>query len=181
MSAVQDKTLDLFCAAIALKERKKSLYDEAMESCPDAVGKETFGMLKAAEDEHLKHITAVYEEAKKGKLAADACQFHEFKVDEKKTFLRRIGEERGRTRKACLDDVTAIETGLMLENEAIDFFDKHLAGATDPTEREFLERMVAEEKQHLWLLADLKFYYEDTENWFLEKGHQVLDGAGAGT
>jgi len=77
------------------------------------------------------------------------------------------------------------ETGLLLENEAIDFFDKHLAGATDPTEREFLERMVAEEKQHLWLLADLKFYYEDTEKlvprkgppdpgWARERGHSSL-------
>jgi rubrerythrin len=181
MVAVQNKTLDIFCEALALKERKKSLYDEAMESCPDAVGKETFRLLKAAEDAHLGHLTAVYEEVKKGKLAVDACQFHEFKADEKKTFLRRIAEERGRIRKACLDDVTAIETGLMLENEAIELFDKHLAGAADPTEREFLERMIAEERQHHWLLADLKFYYEDTENWFLEKGHQVLDGAGAGT
>jgi rubrerythrin len=181
MGAVQDKTLDIFCAAIALKEKKKFLYDEALESCPDAVGKETFRMLKAAEEEHLARINSAYEEAKKGKVPADACQFHEFKVDEKKTYLRRIAEERGRIRKACLDDVAAIETGLLLENEAIDFFDKHLAGATDPVEREFLQRMVDEEKQHLWLLADLKFYYEDTENWFLEKGHQVLDGAGAGT
>jgi hypothetical protein len=28
--------------------------------------------------------------------------------------------------------------------------------------------------------SDLKFYYVDTGNWFLEKGRQMLDGAGAG-
>ena len=47
MVTSNDKTVDILCAAIALKERKKSLYDEAMKSCPDAVGVETFRMLKA--------------------------------------------------------------------------------------------------------------------------------------
>jgi len=181
MDAAHDKTLDVFCAAIALKERKKSLYDEAMKSCPDAVGVETFRMLKTAEDGHLERIKEAYEEAKKGKVSADTCRFQAFEPDTKKTFLRRIADERGRIRKACLDDVAAIETGLLLENESIEFFSKHYAAATDHEERTFLDRMIVEERQHHALLADLKFYYEDTENWFLEKGHQVLDGAGAGT
>jgi rubrerythrin len=181
MVAVEDKTLDIFCAAIALKEKKKSLYDEAMKNCPDPVGIETFRMLKAAEEEHLVHLNSVYEEAKKGKVPADACQFHEFKTEDKKAFLRRIAEEKGKVPRACLDDVAAIETGLALENEAITLFDEHLQRSTDPSEREFLERMIAGERQHHILLADLKFYYVDTANWFLEKGRQGLDGAGAVT
>jgi rubrerythrin len=181
MGALQDKTLDMFCVAMAIKEKKRSLYDEAMKSCPDPVGIETFRMLKAAEEEHLGRINSVYQEAKEGAIAADACQFHEFKTEDKKAFLRRIAEEQGRIPKACLDDVAAIETGLALENEAITFFDKQYAGATDSLERDFLERMIAEERQHLIMLADLKFYYVDTENWFLEKGRQRLDGAGEGT
>jgi hypothetical protein len=142
MGEVPDKTLEVFCAAIALKERKKSLYEEAMKSCPDAVGVETFRMLKVAEDGLLERIKIVYEEVKKGKVSADTCQFHEFETPSKKTFLRRIAEERGRIRKACLDDVAAIETGLELENEAIEFFGKHYATATDLAERKFLEGMM---------------------------------------
>lgn len=180
MSAAQDKTLDLFCTAIAIKEKKSALYDAAAKSCPDPVGVETFKMLKTAEDDHLGRITAVYEEAKKGKVAADACQFHDFEAVDKKALLRRIAHQKGKIPKACLDDVTAIETGLVLENEAITFFDRHLQGAKDPAERDFLQRIIAEEREHHILLADLKFYYADTEGWFLEKGHQVLDGAGAG-
>ena len=181
MGSAQDKTVDILCSAIALKERKKSLYDEAMKSCPDAVGVETFRMLKAAEEGHIERIKEVYEEAKKGKVTADTCKLYEFESASKKTFLRRIADERGRIRKACLDDVAAIETGLELENASIEFFAKHYASATDAVERDFLERMIGEEREHHALLADLKFYYEDTENWFLEKGHQVLDGGGAGT
>jgi rubrerythrin len=177
MDATQEKTLDIFCAAMAMKERKRSLYDEAMKSCPDPVGIETFRMLKAAEEEHVGRINALYEEAKKGAIAVDSCQFHEFKTEDKRAFLRRIADDQGKIPKACLDDVAAIETGLALENEAITLFDKQYSGATDSFERDFLERRIAEERQHVLMLADLKFYYVDTENWFLEKGHQMLDGA----
>ena len=44
----------------------------------------------------------------------------------------------------------------------------------------FSRASLLKKEQHHFLLADLKFYYDDTEDWFLEKGHQVLDGAGAG-
>lgn len=181
MASEQDKILDMFCTAIALKERKRSFYEEARRTCPDPVGVETFGMLKAAEEEHLRGINALYEEAKKGKMAADACQFHEFEAEGKKALLRKIAKEQGKVSKACLDDVTAIETGLALENQSITFFAKAREEATDPLERDFLDKMIAGERQHHIMLADLKFYYVDSENWFLEKGRQVLDGAGAGT
>jgi rubrerythrin len=181
MAREQDKILDIFCTAIALKEQKRSLYEEAMRTCPDPVGVETFGMLKAAEDEHLGRINAIYEAAKKGKMAPDACQFHEFEAEDKKALLRKIAEEQGKVPKACLDDVAAIETGLALENQSITFFSKAREEATEPLERDFLDQMIAGERQHYIMLADLKFYYVDTENWFLEKGRQVLDGAGAGT
>jgi hypothetical protein len=38
--------------------------------------------------------------------------------------------------------------------------------------------MIKEEKEHFVLLADLKFYYTDPENWFMEKSRARLDGAG---
>jgi rubrerythrin len=177
MESVQEKTLDIFCTAVAMKEKMLSLYDEAVKNCPDPVGIETFRMLKTAEEEHLGSINVAYEDAKKGVLTANVCQFYEFKTEDKKAFLRRIGEEKGRIPKACLDDVAAIETGMALENEAITLFSKQHSEATDGVERDFLERMIAEERQHLIMLADLKFYYVDTENWFLEKGRQRLDGA----
>lgn len=177
----KQQMLDLFCTAIALKEKMLSLYEEGTQSCPDPVGIETFRMLRNAEEEHLQRIRTMHESAKEGKLAADACGLPEFEAEDKKALLRRVLKEQGRVRKACLDDVAAIETGLALENEAITFFTKQLEGATEPLVREFLDRMIAGEREHYLLLADLKFYYVDTENWFLEKGRQELDGAGVGT
>jgi len=171
--------IDTFCTARELKEKKRALYEAAMKTCPDPVGIETFRMLRDSESDHLKRIEEAYEELKKGKVSEDACRFHSFDTKDKKELLRKVAAQRGKTPKACLDDVAAIETGIGLENASMEYFEKQLKKAGDPLEREFLQRMIAEERKHYILLADLKFYYEDNENWFLEKGRQVLDGAGA--
>ena len=164
MSAAQDKTLDMFCTAIALKEKKSSLYDEAAKSCPDPVGVETFRMLKAAEDDHLGRITAVYEEAKKGKVAADACQFHDFEAEDKKALLRK---DRSTNKEKFEKPVSMMSLPLrpvwFLKMRPLRSLTNISQGAKDPVERDFLEQMIAEEREHHILLADLKFYYADTE------------------
>ncbi len=178
MTNPHNHSMDMFCTALEMKERKKTLYDDAMKACPDQVGIETFRMLKEAEEEHHRRIQEIYEEAKKGKVSPDACKFYDFETEDKQTVLRKIAEEHGKIPKACVDDVVAIETGMKLENASIHFFQGALDKSGDPVEREFLENMIKEEKEHFVLLADLKFYYTDPENWFMEKGRARLDGAG---
>lgn len=178
MANKQDDAIEMFCTAIQMKERKKSLYEDAMKTCPDQVGIETFRMLRDAEDEHVHRIQAIYEDLKKGSVSADVCQFHDFEGSDKKAILRKIAEQHGKIPKACVDDVVAIETGLQLENTSIEFFEKQLQLAQDPMEKEFIGRMIAEEREHYILLADLKYYYTDPEAWFMEKSRARLDGAG---
>ena len=178
MSSVQNHSLEMFCTAIEMKERKKKLYDDAMKACPDQVGIETFRMLKEAEEEHFQRIQEIYEEAKKGRVSVDACKFYDFETEDKQTVLRKIAEEHGKIPKACVDDVVAIQTGMQLENASIHFFQTALDQSGDPVEREFLENMIKEEREHFVLLADLKYYYTDPESWFMEKSRARLDGAG---
>jgi rubrerythrin len=177
----RDEALDMFCTAIEMKEKKRALYEEAMKACPDQVGIETFQMLKDAEMDHLKRIQDLYEELRDGKDWEATCRFHEFHSEDKQALLRKIAEEHGKIPKACVDDLVAIETGLQLENASVSFFEDRLKIATNAAEREFLECMVAEEREHYILLADLKYYYADPESWFMEKSRARLDGAGGMT
>jgi rubrerythrin len=181
MTAGQDRSLDMFCTALEMKERKKNLYEDAMKACPDQVGIETFRMLRDAEEEHVKHIQEIYETAKKGKISPDVCKYHDFQTEDKQTVLRKIAKEHGMMPKACVDDVVAIEIGMQLENTSIQFFQKELDASSEPVEREFLENMLKDEREHYVLLADLKYYYTDPESWFMEKSRSRLDGAGAVT
>jgi rubrerythrin len=149
-----------------------------MNACPDQVGIETFRMLRDEEDQHGQRIQIIYEELKKGNLSADACRYIEIDTPDRKSILLKIAEQHGKMPKACLDDVVAIETGMQLENKSIQFFEGRLEKATDAVEREFLSRIIAEEREHYVLLADLKYYYTDPEAWFMEKSRARLDGAG---
>jgi rubrerythrin len=175
-----EAAMEMFCTALDMKEKKKALYEDAMKTCPDQVGIETFRMLKEAEDEHLKRITELYDEVKKGKDWANVCKLHDFDSEDRQDVLRRIAKEHSQVPKACVDDVVAIETGMKLENASIEFFEKQSAKATDHAEQEFLDRMIAEEREHYILLADLKYYYLDPQAWFMEKSRARLDGAGGG-
>jgi rubrerythrin len=181
MDAKYDAMLDMFCTAVQMKEKKRALYEEAMKNCPDQVGIETFRMLWNSEDEHLQNIRAVYEDLKKGKVSLEACRLHEFDSKEKKDYLRKLAREHGKISKACLDDVAAIETGIDLENASIGFFVEQQKRATDPAEKELLNRLIEGEREHFIVLNDLKMYYVDPSSWFLEKSGARLDGAGSGT
>lgn len=180
MNTERDAVLDMFCTAMEMKEKKRALYEDAMKACPDQVGIETFRMLYDAEMDHLKRIQELYEQLRQGENWVEACRLHDFHTEDKQAILRKIAEEHGKIPKACVDDVVAIETGMQLENASISFFENRLKVASDALEREFLDRMVAEEREHYILLADLKFYYVDPQAWFMEKSGARLDGGGGG-
>ena len=79
--------------------------------------------------------------------------------------------------KADTSDLEALDVGIDLENRAVAFYEGHLAKARDPMEREFIERMVAEERFHHSALVDMKAYLVDPTAWFTEREHHGLDGA----
>lgn len=176
-----NNSLEIFCSALEMKARKRDLYESAMKACPDQVGKETFRMLRDAEVEGVKQLREVYEELKKGNVAPDACRLVSFEGEDTRHFLKNLAAEQKKISQACSDDVAAIESGLKLEDASVKLFDEQLKTATEPALRSLLERVISEERKHYIMLADLKFYYVDTGNWFLEKGKQGLDGAGAVT
>ena len=59
----------MFCTALELKKKKKTMYAAAMKARSDRVGAETFAMLADAETQHMDQIQKVYE-----KLQKFACE-----------------------------------------------------------------------------------------------------------
>jgi len=155
----------------------KAFYADAAGKCGDSVGTETFNMLRDMEQKHLDRLNATYADLSKGSGDLDACRFYDFEALGSSEVMHELKQKRESTSNACLDDVAAIESGMELENKGIEFFLARLKEAAEPIEREFLTHMIAEERSHYILLADLKFYYVDTEHWFMHKGKTGLDGA----
>jgi rubrerythrin len=177
MKANGSGLLELMCTAVEIKEKMKTLYADAAGKCSDPVGTETFEMLRDMEQKHLDRLNAIYADLAKGSGDLDACRFYDFETLGRSEVIHKLKQERKTISKACLDDVAAIESGMELENSGIEFFLARLKEATEPIEREFLNHMLAEERSHYILLADLRFYYIDPGHWFMEKAKTGLDGA----
>ena len=90
----------MLCTALEMKEKKRSVYEDGLNACPDQVGKETFLILRDAEIDHARQLQEIYEELKQGKNLADACKFYPEQESLKKAF-HRIAQATGRNR-GCL-------------------------------------------------------------------------------
>lgn len=178
MTISHDEMLDIFCQVLDMKEKKKTLYQEAMTSCADQVGKETFRYLLDSESGHIKELQGIYEDLKKGSSWGDACRFVESESEDVQHLFQRIAEEHKKATQRCDDDVSALETGIELEEASIKFFTQKMEAASETSQKEFLKRMAAGDREHRTALADLKFYYSDPQAWFMEKSGARLDGAG---
>jgi rubrerythrin len=177
MKAKGSGLLELMCTAVEIKEKMKSFYADAAGKCGDRVGTETFEMLRDMEQKHLDRLSATYADLAKDPGGLDACRFYDFEAPGSSEIMHKLKQKREKISKACLDDVAAIESGMELENRGTEFFLARLKEAAEPIEREFLNHMIAEERSHYILLADLRFYYIDTGHWFMEKAKTGLDGA----
>ena len=171
------KLLEIMCAALEIKEKMKSFYSDAAGKCGDQVGTETFQMLTDMEQKHLDRLQQIYAELSTGESDLNACRFYDIEAPDRDEVMRKLKQKRKTIPEACLFDVTAIESGMELENKGIELFVARLKEASGPAEREFLNHLIAEERSHYILLADLKFYYIDTEHWLMEKSKSGLDGA----
>ena len=169
--------LEIMCAALEIKEKMKSFYSDAAGRCGDLVGAETFRMLTDMEQKHIERLQQIYGDLSKGESNLDACRFYDIEAPDRAEVLRKLKQKRETLPEACLLDVAAIESGMELENKGAGMFEAWLKKASGPVEREFLNHMIAEERSHYILLADLKFYYLDPEAWFMEKSRAGLDGA----
>ncbi len=171
--------MEILCEAIEIKGQMRELYMQAEGECSDDIGSGTFRMLEELEKEHLERLGEIQADISRGGASPDSCRYHTFDSDEKREVMRRILREKKRLARACIDDIASIETGLQLENHAIDHFTARLNSAVDPTVRDFLSLLISEERSHYMVLADLKFYYADPGHWLMEKGRTELDGAGS--
>jgi rubrerythrin len=177
MSTEGSGLLEIMCTVVEIKEKMKSFYSEAAGNCGDQVGTQTFEMLRDTEQKHLDRLNTIYADLSKGSSDLDTCRFYDLEAPDRTEILKNLKQRRDQLSQVCMDDVAAIESGMELENRAIEFFVNRLKEAVEPTEREFLTQMIAEERSHYITLADLKFYYLDAAHWLMEKAKTGLDGA----
>ncbi len=172
-----DRTKGMLKTALEMEEKGKKFYDEAVKKCRNRVGREIFEMLRDDELVHMERIRKIYDSVTGGSgWTGDWKDFGTVHGDLGRVF-RDLAAKHGRDIKADTSDIEAVDVGLDFEQASVKFYEEHLEGASEAGEKEFIERMVMEERTHHSTLSDMKQYLTDPSSWFIEKERHGLDGA----
>lgn len=163
------------CTALEMEEKGRSFYEKAVSQCEDGVGREIFTMLRDDEVRHIERIKEIEKALDADSGLEQACSF-DVSMEDPRQMFRDIAA-RALEGKPCSTTQKSLQTGIDFELALIKFYEEALNEADEDLERQFLRRMVAEEKGHYVLLSDLNYYYEDPEGWAMEQGRGGLDGA----
>lgn len=174
----KDHVETFFCDILDLKEKKVNFYREWERKCDDSIGREAMKVIGDAEEKDLERLKTAREEfARTGQWSA-VCKYIPERASVFDVIISRVMKSRKDPREdACFSVRIPFDVGLELEERALALFRKYLDMAQTKDERDFLESFISEEMEHLRMLGDLKYYYEDPQGWLMEKGKGGLDGA----
>ncbi len=169
--------IEMLKTALDMEDKGRLFYEKAMKSCENPVGKEIFTILKNDEDVHTLRIKVIYNQLTQGKTwNADWKNVQDAHADLRIIF-RDLATKHGNKISANTNDVDALNIGIEFEMKAVGFYTEALARATDNLERDFIQQMIDEEKNHHDTLTDMKLYLVDPAAWFMEQEHSTMDGA----
>lgn len=175
---LKDHLETFFCDIIDLKQRKINFYREWANKCDDTVGRDVMKAIEDAEEKDLERLRSAQEEFARTNQASTVCRYIPERVSIADVLINRAVEVYKNSKNSVCSSIRIpFEVGLDLEEKAIALFRKYSELAETPEEKEFFEAFIAEEKEHIRLLNDIKYYYEDPQGWFMEKGRGGLDGA----
>jgi rubrerythrin len=177
MGNVSESSLAMLDKALEMERKGKDFYEKAAAGCLNEVGREIFQTLRHDEDVHIARIVDVYGTLTKGGAWNADWKAREFSHGDLAAFFAGLARKHHGTATADAGDVQALEIGIDFELGSVAFYEHALAAAKDTIEREFIGRMIAEEKSHHTILEDARLYLTDPSSWFREHEHGGLDGA----
>ncbi|MBU1221013.1 ferritin family protein [Myxococcota bacterium] len=171
-----EKLQEMLATALKMEEKGYKFYSEIVPKINDQVGKTLFTMLRDDELIHIERIKEIY-----GKLTASTDwnitleNLPSQKDQGLASLLRNLATKHREGINSDSDEMKALEVGIEFEAGAVAYYQKHLENATEENEKQFIQRMIEEEKEHHAVLVDMQSFYTDPAAWFVEHEHPHLD------
>lgn len=176
MTIAPDRALKMLAVALEKEERGRDFYIKATATCSNPLGKDIFKTLASDEGVHITRVKEIYEALTGGRPWTTDWKLHKTENDNLRELFRKRIKEFGSKVSSETGDIQALDVGLEFEESAIAFYENELLSAVDPLEREFIESMIQEERDHFSSLADVKLFFTDPDSWYAETERRGLDG-----
>jgi len=160
--------------AIDMEEDGIGFYQKAAEKSSHPLGRKMF--LSFTEDEK-RHLAVLKEILADLKFSDFHQLFQEKTPREKITSIFKEGKKEVKERIAANpDEIEALEIGINMESESVEFYQEAFKKAEDTPQKTFLGRLVEEEKEHYQILQNTHSYLKNSGDWFLWEEKGLLDG-----
>jgi rubrerythrin len=177
MAKKADPAYEMYGKALDMEKTGESFYEKTAQKSQTAVGKKLFKMLADDELVHMARINKIYASITKQEKVGQAWKKLKIKHPDIRSIFAQLAIKNKDKMKAGATDIDALEVGMDLENNSINFYEAQLKKSADADEKAFLKQMVIEELNHLQVLADMEFYLTNPEGWYVEHEKHGLDGA----
>lgn len=177
MGNVSESSLAMLDKALEMERKGKDFYEKAASGCRNEIGREVFQTLRRDEDVHIARIVEIYNALANGEAWNAEWKAHSFSHGDLAVFFSDLAQKHRAQTTADAGDLQALEIGIDFELGSVAFYEQALAKAGDQAERDFIGRMIAEEKSHHTILEDARLYLTDPSSWFREHERGGLDGA----
>ncbi len=161
--------------ALTMEEKGYSFYNKVVNTSQNPLGKAMFGRLRDDELVHMERIKAIIAGLSGGKDWKPDYDALPTRGQSTSEMFRDLAKNHAAELTPDADDVEAINVGLDFEAKAVRFYEEHLKDAQDALEREFIQKMIVEEKDHHATCLELKRFYADPAAYFVETEHPHLD------
>jgi len=176
MAKTNMRALQMLSTALQMEEKGAAFYKKAAGNCKTVQGKDIFKMLMADELVHKQRIKKIYKSIQAGGDWSDEWESLKVRPEKLDTLFKDLKVRHGKDMKSEITDIRAMDVGIDLELKSLKFYEKNHTKAPGPLERNFLSRMIKEERGHYRALSDMKSYLIDPVGWFREKERGGLEG-----
>ena len=166
------RTLDALKTALQMEVDGKEFYTRASQESNNELGRNLLSTLAAEEDYHRKVFGAIYESIRDAKGWPKV----EFEPDGGSNLRTVFSRYLTRTAEPSESELEAVSTARVMEAKTYDFYQSQKSQASGPSEREFYERLAAQEQEHNLVLSDYYEYLQNPAGWFVKKERPSLDG-----
>ena len=171
MASDQEKTLEGLKVALQIEVEGKDFYTRASQESSNELGKKLLATLASEEDYHRQVFASIYESIRSNK-GWPKIDFRADGGSGLRTVFSRSLTPNVTTSKSELE---AVVTARAMETRTYDYYQSQKKRATSAPERDFYERLAAQEQEHNLVLADYFEYMQNPAGWFVKKEHPSLD------
>jgi rubrerythrin len=161
--------------AIQMEIDGKEFYLKASLESENEVGKKLLESLAVQEDNHRKKFQQIFENLRESRR----WPLVTFKNNQAKVLSTIFAEETARLKSKVrpeFSEIDIVREAMLMEDKSYDLYTQRYAQAADSDERQFYEKIAAEEREHKLILLDYFEFINDPVSWYVKAERHSLDG-----